>query len=275
MPYLLSLRSVSASVLVTAAATFGFSGVAGAAPHDYCGDLKGTNTGKTCEIRLSDTGYSVDVTIPLNYPDQKSIAEYVAKTRDAFVNAAKSGGARSTTAQLSMKPTEYNSDLPPRGTQTVVFKVYQTGGNGQPQTAYKAFNWDQSYRKPVLYTVPKDDKDDAPLWRVDDPLKTVAPIVQAVLQQQLAPPPVATPTPTTTSGQPTTTSTTATSTTPPPPPPPLPFSPATLYDPANYQNFAVLNDGIRFFFDQGAILPDSYGALQVLVPRSAIDPMIA
>ncbi|SHY68960.1 immunogenic protein MPT64 [Mycobacteroides abscessus subsp. abscessus] len=124
--------------------------------------------------------------------------------------------------------------------------------------------------------MPKDDKDDAPLWRVDDPLKTVAPIVQAQLQQQLAPPPVATPTPTTTSGQPTTTtSTTTTSTTPPPPPPPLPFSPATLYDPANYQNFAVLNDGIRFFFDQGAILPDSYGALQVLVPRSAIDPMIA
>lgn len=192
MPYL-SLRSISASVLVTAASIFGFSGVAGAAPHDYCGDLKGTNTGKTCEIRLSDTGYSVDVTIPLNYPDQKSIAEYVAKTRDAFVNAAKSGAARSTTAQLSMKPTEYNSDLPPRGTQTVVFKVYQTGGNGQPQTAYKAFNWDQSYRKPVLYTVPKDDKDDAPLWRVDDPLKTVAPIVQAQLQQQLAPPPVATP----------------------------------------------------------------------------------
>ncbi|SIM09139.1 Immunogenic protein MPT64 precursor [Mycobacteroides abscessus subsp. abscessus] len=37
----------------------------------------------------------------------------------------------------------------------------------------------------------------------------------------------------------------------------------------------MLNDGIRFFFDQGAILPDSYGALQVLVPRSAIDPMIA
>ncbi|SIL31437.1 Immunogenic protein MPT64 precursor [Mycobacteroides abscessus subsp. abscessus] len=100
--------------------------------------------------------------------------------------------------------------------------------------------------------------------------------MQAQLQQQLAPPPVATPTPATTSGQPTTTtSTTTTSTTPPPPPPPLPFSPATLYDPANYQNFAVLNDGIRFFFDQGAILPDSYGALQVLVPRSAIDPMIA
>ncbi|MBF9351700.1 immunogenic protein MPB64 [Mycobacteroides chelonae] len=271
MPYL-SIRSVSVSVLATAAAIFGFSGVAGAAPHDYCADLKGNNTGTTCEIRLSDPGYSVDITIPLNYPEQKPIAEYVAKTRDAFLNTAKSNTARSTPYQLSIKPTAYTSAIPPRGTQTVVFKIYQNTGSAQ--TTFKAYNWDQSYRKPILYTVAQDDKDSAPLWRVDDPLKTVAPIVQAQLQQQLAPPPVATPTPTTTSGQPTTT-TSATSTTTPPPPPPLPFSPASLYNPSNYQNFAVLNDGVMFFFDQGAILPDSYGALQVLVPRSAIDPMIA
>lgn len=92
MPYL-SIRSVSVSVLATAAAIFGFSGVAGAAPHDYCADLKGNNTGTTCEIRLSDPGYSVDITIPLNYPEQKPIAEYVAKTRDAFLNTAKSNTA--------------------------------------------------------------------------------------------------------------------------------------------------------------------------------------
>lgn len=263
------MRSVSVSVLATAATIFGSAGVAVAAPHDYCADLKGSNTGKTCEIRLSDPGYSVDITIPLNYPDQKPIAEYVAKTRDAFLNTAKSSAARSTPYQLSIKPTEYTSAIPPRGTQTVAFKVYQNTGSAQ--TTYKAYNWDQSYRKPILYTVAQDDKDSAALWRVDDPLKTVAPIVQAQLQQQLAP--VATPTPTTTSGQPTTT--TSTTTTTPPPPPPLPFSPASLYNPSNYQNFAVLNDGVMFFFDQGAILPDSYGALQVLVPRSAIDPMIA
>ncbi|WP_371750677.1 RsiV family protein [Mycobacteroides sp. LB1] len=267
----LSMRSVSVSVLATVAAIFGSAGVAVAAPHDYCADLKGSNTGKTCEIRLSDTGYSVDITIPLNYPDQKPIAEYVAKTRDAFLNTAKSGAARSTPSQLSIKPTEYTSAIPPRGTQTVVFKVYQNAGSGQPQTTYKAYNWDQSYRKAILYTAAADDKENVPLWRVDDPLKTVAPVVQAQLQQQLAPP-VAPPTPTTTSGQPTTT--TSATTTTPPPPPPLPFSPASLYNPANYQNFAVLNDGVMFFFDQGAILPDSYGALQVLVPRSAIDPML-
>ncbi|WP_166548223.1 MULTISPECIES: RsiV family protein [unclassified Mycobacteroides] len=264
------MRSFSVALLVTVAAIFGSTGVAAAAPHDYCADLKGSNTGTTCEIHLSDPGYSVDITMPLNHPEQKSMAEYIAKTRDAFLNSAKSGTARSTPYQLSIKPTEYTSAIPPRGTQTVVFKVYQN--TGTPQTTYKAYNWDQSYRKAITYTAAPDDKENVPLWRVDDPLKTVAPIVQALLQQQLAPP-VAPPTPTTTSGQPTTT--TSSTTTTPPPPPPLPFSPASLYNPANYQNFAILNDGVAFYFDQGALLPDSFGALQVLVPRSAIDPMIA
>jgi len=159
----------------------------------------------------------------------------------------------------------------------VVFTVSQNVGGAHPQTTYKAFNWDQSYRKAITYTAAPDDKESTPLWRVDDPLKTVAPIVQAELQQQLAPPPpVAPPTPPAQPGQPTAaTPTTTTTTTPPPPPPPLPFATAALYNPANYQNFAVVNDGVIVFFDQGVLLPDSAGALQVLVPRSAIDPMIA
>lgn len=50
---------------------------------------------------------------------------------------------------------------------------------------------------------------------------------------------------------------------------------AAAYDPANYQSFAITNDGVIFFFDQGRLLPDLAGAPQVLVPRSAIDPMLA
>jgi hypothetical protein len=267
------MRSFSVAVLVTVAAIFGSSGVAVAAPKDYCADLKGGNTGSTCEIQLSDPGYSVDISIPLDYPDQKSIADYISQTRDGFLNTAKSGAPRTTPYELSIKPTEYTSSIPPRGTQAVVFTVDQNVGGTHPQTTYKAFNWDQSYRKAITYTAAPDDKGNTPLWRVDDPLKTVAPIVQAELQQQLAPPPpFAPPTPPAQPGQPVTTTPT---TTPPPPPPPLPFAPAALYNPANYQNFAVVNDGVIFFFDQGVLLPDSAGALQVLVPRSAIDPMIA
>lgn len=260
------MRSVSVAVLVTVATMSGSAGVAVAAPKDYCAELKGGDTGSTCEIQLSDPGYSVDISIPLRYPDQKSIADYISQTRDAFLNAAKSDAPRTTPYELTIKPTEYTSSIPPRGTQAVVFTVNQNVGGAQPQTTYKAFNWDQTYRKPISSTAAPDDKDRAPLWRVDDPLQTVAPIVQAELQQQLAPSPAAPPTQ---PGQPATSTPTAT------PPTPLPFAQAALYDPANYQNFAVVNDGVIFFFDQGVLLPASAGALHVLVPRSAIDPMIA
>jgi hypothetical protein len=266
------MRSFSVAVVVTFAAMSVSSGLAAAAPKDYCADLKGGNTGSTCEIQLSDAGYSVDISIPLDYPDQKSVADYISQTRDAFLNTAKSGAPRSTPYSLKIKPTEYNSAVPPRGTQAVVFTVTQDIGGGGPQTTYKAFNWDQSYRKAITYTAAADDKEHAPLWRVDDPLKTVAPIVQSDLQQQLAPPPPPPAAPPAQPGQPVTTTPT---TTPLPPPPPLPFAQAALYNPANYQNFAVVNDGVIFFFDQGALLPASAGPLHVLVPRSAIDPMIA
>jgi hypothetical protein len=267
------MRSVSLAGLATAALVIGSSGVAAAAPKDYCADLKGGNTGSSCVIALSDPAYTVNISIPLDYPDQKSVADYVSQTRDAFLNTAKSGAPGSTPNSLTMTPTEYSSSVPPRGTQALVFKVVQNTGSAQPQTTYKAFDWDQSYRKAILYTAAPDDKQSTPLWRVDDPLKTIGPLVQADLQQQLAPPPpVAPPTPPAQQGQPAAATSTTTA---PPPPTPLPIVSGALYNPANYQNFAVLNDGVMFFFDQGLLLPSSYGALQVLVPRSAIDPMIA
>ena len=269
------MRYFSVAMLATVVTVFGSSAVAAAAPKDYCADLKGGNTGSACVIQLSDPGYSVDISIPLDYPDQKSVADYISQTRDGFLNAAKSGTPRTAPYELSITPTEYTSSIPPRGTQAVVFKVVQNVGSAQPQTTYKAFNWDQSYRKEITYTAAPDDKENTPLWRVDDPLKTVGPIVQAQLQQQLAPPPPVAPP--TQPGQPATTTPSATTptTAPPPPPAPLPFATTALFNPANYQNFAVVNDGVIFFFDQGVLLPASFGALQVLVPRSAIDPMIA
>src|SRR3978361_1414017 len=118
------MRSFSVAVLVSAAAIFGSSGVAVAAPKDYCADLKGGNTGSSCEIPLSDPTYSVDISIPLDYPDQKSIAEYVSHTRDAFVNVAKSGAARSAPYELTMRPTENTSSVPSGGPQTALFKGY-------------------------------------------------------------------------------------------------------------------------------------------------------
>ncbi len=245
------MRTFNVALLVAAIAVFSSSGLAGAAPKDYCADLKGGNTGRTCEIQLADAGYNVNISIPLDYPDQKSVADYIAQTRDGFLNVAKSGAPRDVPYELDITPTNYVSAIPPRGTQAVVFKVYENIGAAHPQTMYKAFNWDQSYRKPIVWDTAGDDKK-TPLWRIDDPLKTVAPIVQAELQKQTAPPAAIAPTA-----------------------PPVAIAPTALYDPNNYQDFAVTNDGVIFFFSQGQLLPEAAGATQVLVPRAAIDPMLA
>jgi Protein of unknown function (DUF3298) len=228
------MRIVNGAVLVAAVAFFSSSAVAAAVPNDYCADLKGVTTGGSCQIQISDPAYSVDISFPTDYPDQKSVADYITQTRDGFLNVAKSPAPRDVPYELDISSANYGSAIPPRGTQAVVFKTYENIGAARPQTLFKAFNWDQSYRKPITYDT---------LWRVDDPLKTVAPIVQSELQKQ--------------TGQ------------------PVQIAPTAVYDPMNYQDFAVTNDGVMFFFSQGQLLPEAAGATQVLVPRAAIDPMLA
>jgi hypothetical protein len=234
------MRMYTLTVPITALVLFGSTGVAAAAPKDYCADLKGGNAGSTCEIQLSDPGYNVNISIPNGYPDQKSLTDYISATRDTFLNVAKSSAPRTAPYELTISSANYGSAIPPRGTQAVVLKVVQNVGTGQPQTTYKAFNWDQSYRKPIVYAPAADDTKTTPLWRVDDPLKTVFPIVQAELQKQG-----------------------------------IEVSPVAGRDPMSYQEFAVTNDGVIFFFSQGVLLPPGAAATQVLVPRSAIDPMLA
>lgn len=259
------MRSIQVAASATALVLFGSAGVAAAAPpKDYCAELKGANTGQACQIQMADPGYNVNISFPVNYPDQKSVADFITKERDDFLNAAKSSAPRDQPYQLTISSTNYGSAIPPRGTEAVVFKVVEN--TGAPKTTFKSFNWDQTYRKAIVWTAASDDKNNTPLWRVDDPLQTVAPIVQSELQKQAAPP--ANPAQTPPGNQP--------QTTPPanqtPTAPPVAIAPAAAYDPANYQNFAVTNDGVIFFFDQGRMVPD---ATQVLVPRSAIDPMLA
>jgi hypothetical protein len=237
------MRTLKVAAFVAALGIFGSSGVAAAAPpKDYCADLKGGNTGSACVIQMSDPAYNVDISFPTSYADQKSVADYVTQTRDGFLNVAKTPAPRDVPYALDITSTNYGSAIPPRGTEAVVLKTYENLGGAHPQTMYKAFNWDQTYRKPIVWDPAGDDKK-TPLWRVDDPLKVVFPIVQADLEKQM--------------GQPVT------------------IAPATAYNPQNYQEFAITNDGVVFFFSQGVLLPEAAGATQVLVPRSAIDPMLA
>jgi len=229
------MRITKAAVLATAIVISASPAIAMAAPKNYCADLKGVDTGQACQIQLSDPAYSVKISFPSSYPDTKSIADYISQTRDGFLNVAKSSTPRDVPYELDITSTTYESAVPPRGSQAVVLQTYQNSGGPHPEISYKSFDWDQAYRKAITFDA---------LWRTNaNPLPIVYPIVQAELQKQ--------------TGQ------------------QVVIPPSAGLDPANYQNFAITNDGVIFFFSQGTLLPEAAGATQVLVPRAAIDPMLA
>ena len=197
--------------------------------------LATSGPGQTCQIQRTDPAYSLDIVFPLDFPDQKSVTDYVKQTRDGFLNVAKSGAPRDMPYELDTTMTQYNSALPPRGTQSVVFKTYQSVGGAHPQTFYQAFNWDQSYRKPITIDT---------LFREGTaPFPLILPVVQTEASKQFGEAAV--------------------------------ISPGTGLDPSKYQNFAITNDAIIFFFSQGDLLPEAAGAVQVSVPRGPIDSMIS
>jgi hypothetical protein len=210
-----NMRKLMAAVCGVAV-VLGSPAVASAAPKNYCADLKGATTGNMCQIQVTDPGYIMNISVPGNWPDMKSVADFVSKTRDSFLGAAKSSQPRDTPYALQIGTTNYQSLVPPRGQISAVLKVYQNTGGAHPQTSFQSFVWDQTYRKPVTFET---------LWQPESD--------------------------------------------------PLPIDQAAGLDPANYQNFAITNDGVIFFFSQGTLLPESAGAAQVLVPRSVIDPLLA
>jgi hypothetical protein len=209
-------------------------GVAAAAP-PTCAELSGVMNGpQTCQIQANDPGYTLNIGYPTDYPDQVAIVDYVKQTRDGFLNVAKMPDGRDMPYELDTTMTEYNSSAPSRGTQSVVFKTYQGVGGAHPTTYYKSFNWDQALRKPITI--------DTLFREGTQPFPLILPVVQSELEKQL--------------GQ------------------PANISPSAGLDPQSYENFALTNDAIIFFFSQGVLLPEAAGAVQVSVPRGPIDSMI-
>jgi hypothetical protein len=207
-----SLRKLVAAVCGVVVVVLGNPALASAAPKNYCADLKGVVAGNVCQIQMTDPGYTVNISFPADFPDMKSVADFVGKTRDSFLNTAKSSQPRNAPYALEITPTTYTSLVPPRGQVSVVLKVYQNTGGAHPQTSYKSFVWDQTFRKLVTYET---------LWQKDsDPLPIVFPVVQSDLLKQL--------------GQ------------------PVAIDPAVGLDPANYQNFAITNEGVIAVGDRPA-----------------------
>jgi len=118
-------------------------------------------------------------------------------------------------------------------TQSVVLKIFQDVGGAHPVTWYKSFTYNVPQGRPVTL-----DTLFAPGTK---PMDAVFPIVQRELQRQTG-----------LTQQ---------------------ISPGDGMDPSHYQNFAITDDAVIFFFSQGELLPSDAGATSASVPRTALPPL--
>ena len=228
-------RSVGAAAVVAAGILLGWQCAAVAQAQSPCADLGGTLDNNVCHVHTATNTYTFDATFPVDYPDMAPVMDYLTQTRDGFVNVSQLPGSRGLPYELDVHADRYHSGTPPHGTQSAVLKIFQDVGGAHPLTWYQAFDYSLDTSRPITFDT---------LFKPDtQPLTVIFPIVQRELGRQTGQPAV--------------------------------ISPGDGMDPSRYRNFAITDDELIFFFDQGELLPSVAGANEVHVPRSAVAPLLS
>ena len=229
-----SLAMSSLAMSLASIAVLGLSSAGAATAQSGCDVLGGTVlAGNDRQVKSTTVNYHMDIRFPVNYPDEGAVVAYLTQNRDGFVNVAQTPDSRNLPYEMDVTSESFSSGVPPAGTQSVVLKLFQDVGGAHPVTWYKAFTYNLSRRQPITF--------DSlfPLGSV--PLASIYPIVARELERQTG-----------LTGA---------------------VSPSEGLDPSHYQDFAITDDSVIFFFGQGVLLPSDAGATSAVVPRNAIPPL--
>ncbi|BAX91678.1 esterase [Mycobacterium shigaense] len=206
---------------------------AAAAPAS-CASVGGTvDAGQLCHVHATGPMYTLNMAFPADYPDEQALIEYVTQNRDGFVNVAQASGPRDQPYQMEATVEQHFAGQAPHNTRSVVLKFFQDVGGSRTSTWYKAFNYNLGTKQPITF-----DNLFAPN---SSPLDAIFPLVKHDLERQNA--------------------VGAT------------ILPSTGLDPTHYQNFAITDDELIFYFAPGEMLPAFAGPSQAQVPRNAIPPL--
>ena len=118
-------------------------------------------------------------------------------------------------------------------TRSVVLTLFENVGSAHPTTWYKTFTYDVGRGRPLTF--------DTLFAPGSAPLQTIFPIVQRDLEAKTG-----------LAGS---------------------ISADDGMDPAHYQNFAITDDAVIFYFGRAELLPSYAGATSASVPRNAIPPL--
>jgi hypothetical protein len=212
------------------------AGISTAAAQSACADLNGTvGPDGVCGVHTSNSTYTLDITFPNDYPDQQALTAYLTQARDGFVNVSQMPGSYNLPYELDANGTGYRSGSPTGGTQSVVFTMWQNVGGVHPQTWYESFNWDVGKKAPITF--------DTLFKPGTKPLDVIYPAVEQYIQKQQG----------LIDGIP----------------------PSVGLDPSKYQNFAITDDAVTFYFGQGELFAEAAGPVEAPVPRATLALLLA
>jgi hypothetical protein len=221
---------------VTAAVTIALPAPAAGA-QSGCTDLGGTvDTDQICQVHSTTSNYTIDMSFPLDYPDQQAVFDYLKQDRADFVVwFTKFGGdGRDRPYIHAVTAKTFRSGTPTSGTQSLVLDIDDDTGaahQSHPNTWFKAFNYDLDKHAPITF--------DTLFKPGTNPLVVLNPIVRQKFGAHPETPVVGD------------------------------------LDANTYKNFAITDDAVTFFFGQDQVIPDNNGPHQISVPRSELAPLLA
>ena len=230
------MRILRVAAILVAGVLACSTGISTAAGQSACADLGGSvGPDGICTVHAANPTYTLNFSFPNDYPDQAALTGYLTQARDGFINVADNPDAYNLPYELDAKGAGYSSGSPTGGTQSVVFTMWQNVGGAHPQTYYQSFNWDVDKRAPIKF--------DTLFKPGTKPLDLIYPAIEQDLQKQQG----------VIDGIP----------------------PSVGLDPSKYQNFALTDDAVLFFFSQGELFAEAAGPVQASVPRSTLAPLLA
>ncbi|OBH05887.1 esterase [Mycobacterium sp. E1747] len=233
------------AALVAALLSAGLVDAAVATAESACTDLKGDlQSGTVCHVLTTTPTYTLDMRFGTEYPDGAAVAAYLSGVRDDLVSRASAPNAPFLPYEVYVSSQSFSSGQPQRivseygrprhGTESLVLQVFRDIEGLPVRVKVKSFTYDHDQSRSVTF-----DNLFAP---GGNPIDSIYPMVKADLEKQLL----------------------AWHFT---------LKPEVGKDPNLYQNFAVTDDNVTFFFDQGQLASDKVGVLQVAVPRGVLPPL--
>ena len=141
---------------------------------DVCADFGGSvEEDGLCRVHETKPNYTLDMSFPVDFPDQAAVDDFLTQTRTGFLNETQTPNFANVPYALEMTGSMWASDT----TRSVAFEVYENLGGAHPNIWYKTFTYDTVDNRPIAF---------ADLFAPGvDPLDAIFPVVQQKLEAEM------------------------------------------------------------------------------------------